>query len=411
MDFLSIISYILEGIIYVVSGYVLLCLTQLFVPIREKQIFKAIAYIGLTSIGATPVMISDTMNISLIFLGFIFLMLICYNGDVLKKLSVVIILYPIIVSADIIGNCIAHYFISDLCQLAIIGLLYWMIKNKINNCMLYLDRKTLLLTDSICIASFIAVITVPIVSLYSEWQQVLIMACACMITNAGILLLISYLTESTKVHLENKYYKLQYEYYKTLENKQIEVRKIHHDMNHHLQLLSTYLANNSHTEAQEYLDKICKVSNSINLKLFCQNSLINALVNSKYITMIENEIDCDFNIAIDKIMGIDDIDLCALFSNTIDNAIEASLQINYPANRHISVKARVEKGYFSYCVTNSKENNILEDHGVLETSKPDSKFHGFGLLSIRDIVNKYRGSIDIDYTDNQFSLVVIIKAQ
>ncbi len=409
MDALSIINYGLEVIIYLATGYVLFRLSQLFVPLRNNQAFGIISYIGLTVIGAIPIMISETVNISYVFLGFIILMILCYEGLLLKKLSVVVILYPIIISSFIIGKYLVSYFLSDLCRFIILGLLYRMIKDKIKDHMLYLDRKTLLLTDCICTASFISVIIMPIVSAFNEWGQVFIVACACLITNVGILLLISYLTEGTKIYVESKYYKLQHEYYRVLEEKQLEVRKIHHDMNNHLQLLNNYLVNKNYEEAHNYLDEICNISTKINIKTFSKNSLLNALINSKYETMLINEIECYIHIDINEITEIDNIDLCTLFANTIDNSIEASLKIKNPAKRRIVVKARVEKGYFSYSISNTKENKIIDDHGVLETSKPDSEHHGFGLLSVRDIVNKYHGSIDISYTNSDFTLVIIIK--
>src|SRR5699024_3367711 len=96
------------------------------------------------------------------------------------------------------------------------------------------------------------------------------------------------------------------------------------------------------------------------------------------------------------IMSIDDISLCTIFANTLDNAIEACVKVAEPSARKISVKARyTENGYFSYEIVNSKANPIRKKKGVLLTDKEDSRSHGLGLSSVRAAVEKYHGTLDI----------------
>lgn len=112
---------------------------------------------------------------------------------------------------------------------------------------------------------------------------------------------------------------------------------------------------------------------------------------------------------IDNIISIDDIDLCSIFANTLDNAIEASMKIKEPLQRKITAKARINKGYFSYSIINNKVNEVIVDKETFKSSKPNKKHHGFGLQNVKDIIKKYNGAIDISYTDTQFSVVIIIK--
>lgn len=409
MNVLLVINYVIEFVIYLSTGYILFKISQLFMPVRNK-FFGIISYISLTIIGAIPIMISEIYNIGLAFLGFLIPMMLCYEGRFLKKISVVVILYPLIISSFIIGNYLVDFFLIDLCRFIILGTLYRMIKDKYRDHMHYMDGKTFFLTGSICTASFISVIIAPVTSEIHEGAQVFIIACACLITNVGIIILISYLTENTKIHVENKYYKIQHEYYRMLEEKQLEVRKIQHDMNNHLQVLNNYIINENHEESHKYLNELCKISAKINTKTFSKNSLLNALINSKYETMLIHEIDCHIQTNINKSTHIDNTDLCTILANTMDNAIEASLIIKNPEKRRIILKAGIEKGYFSYFISNAKDNRITNNHGILETNKQDHDHHGFGLLSVRDIVNKYHGNMDISYTDSEFIVIIIIKS-
>ena len=56
---------------------------------------------------------------------------------------------------------------------------------------------------------------------------------------------------------------------------------------------------------------------------FCRNSVVNAVINAKYQMMMNASMDVFLNIDIDKMMFIDDVSLCTIFANTLDNAIQA----------------------------------------------------------------------------------------
>ncbi len=138
-------------------------------------------------------------------------------------------------------------------------------------------------------------------------------------------------------------------------------------------------------------------------RTFCKNSIVNAVLNAKYNLAVEHGIDCFFHIDLQKLTGIDAVSLCCLFSNTLDNAIEASVKIPDPHDRHISVKARVTDE-----ITNAKRNAVLEQKGILKSDKEDPAAHGLGLSSVREVVEKYSGTLDLSYTEDTFTVTVLI---
>lgn len=76
-------------------------------------------------------------------------------------------------------------------------------------------------------------------------------------------------------------------------------------------------------EAEEYLANLTQ-QHSLSNRIFCKNTIINAVLNAKYQLMQDYQIDCSMQLDIDTMITIDDISLCALFGNTLDNAIEAA---------------------------------------------------------------------------------------
>lgn len=108
-------------------------------------------------------------------------------------------------------------------------------------------------------------------------------------------------------------------------------------------------------------------------------------------------------------MMIDDVSLCTIFANTLDNAVEACQKIEDKAARRISVKARyTENGYFSYEIVNSKCNRIRMRRERFITDKADSASHGVGISSVKEIVERYGGTMDISFTEGEFKVIILI---
>ncbi|MTI65673.1 MAG: GHKL domain-containing protein [Firmicutes bacterium] len=418
---ISFCYYVLLFFAILLAGISFYKITDCFVDVKEYKIFKLVAFVGLVFIVTVIIYVSDIVNVLYALIGYIAIMTICYQGSIIKRISTVMVLYPIVVSISIFCNNFNFILIKSINDkinyliwnfvLAFFWLgIYLVMKDRILYAKQYINDKTWILIDIICFAPFVSIVLTIIWTGYNEEYKAYIIALACIISNIGIMFLIKYIIKSVKIRLDNQNYKLQYDYYKSLEEKQLEVRKIYHDMNNNLQVIRNYIENNNIKKAKLYFEKIKEKVTSYDNKIFCNNSIVNAVLNNKYDIMIENGIDCDINISIDNLISIDDMDLCSIFSNTIDNAIEASIKIKDVSRRKITIKARLYKGYFSYSITNNKENDILTYRGSIISSKQDKKHHGFGLQNIKDIVDKYNGTVDISYTQNEFSLILISKA-
>ena len=178
-------------------------------------------------------------------------------------------------------------------------------------------------------------------------------------------------------------------------------------MKNHLSVIYSFIQNRDFEGATKYFRELSGEL-TVNNRIFCKNSIVNAVLNSKYNTALEKQIDCFFNISIDGLLGIDDISLCSLFSNTLDNAIEACEKIQEVSKRQISLKARFDKGYFSYEISNSKKNTVTVKKDHFLTEKADKTTHGFGVQNVRDMVSKYEGEMDISYTEDRFTVTVLI---
>lgn len=102
------------------------------------------------------------------------------------------------------------------------------------------------------------------------------------------------------------------------------------------------------------------------------------------------------------------MDICSIFGNALDNAIESVLKLEDKEKRLIHVTVSKQKAFLMIRVENYFEGGLEFEQGQLKTTKKEKQFHGYGIKSIRYTVNKYDGAVDIDTQDNWFNLKILI---
>ncbi|MCR4674965.1 MAG: ATP-binding protein [Lachnospiraceae bacterium] len=100
-------------------------------------------------------------------------------------------------------------------------------------------------------------------------------------------------------------------------------------------------------------------------------------------------------------------DICILFGNALENAIEAVVKIENPDNRMISMRLIRRHNLLIFTCENYYNGEIQLTNGALKTTKEEENFHGFGIRSIRRVATLYGGEATIEL-DELFHLSVII---
>lgn len=415
----------IDNISQFIAGFYFLRCLDCCLERRKGKLLFFITWIVCSAIASFVIFPQDATNITGIFLLFLLLNLVLYHGKWIIKLSMILILLPIsaalnLLVMDIGGYLFFLYFTEqDALENTIfstlfysIAVIFWIVFYRLFHKNLTEIRNTFTtrawyMISIICTASFVGIFTCVYFSPDTTWY---IWPCtfACIITNVGSIRLAAYLADGIHANLERKNLQLQKNYYEELEQNQKQIRKFRHDMNNHLSVVGYLLQKGELQKARDYFDKISVYMQTANRK-FCENSVVNAVLNAKYNLMTDAKIDGFFHISIDKLLFIDDVSLCTLFANTLDNAIEACQKIEAPDRRKLELKCRyTENGYFSLELINSKINEIVVQKNQYISDKEDKSAHGIGISSIRDIVEKYEGTLDISYDDTSFKVVILI---
>ena len=105
---------------------------------------------------------------------------------------------------------------------------------------------------------------------------------------------------------------------------------------------------------------------------------------------------------------MDVMDICSIFGNALDNAIESVRKIKDYEKRIIHVDASSEKNFLLIRFENYYEGEIKFHNELPVTTKVQKHIHGYGLKSLIYTVHKYRGEVNIDTKDQWFRLRILI---
>lgn len=207
--------------------------------------------------------------------------------------------------------------------------------------------------------------------------------------------------------LENEYLKdridMQLKYYRQVQEKEEEIRKINHDIKNNLQVIYSL---KSEEDKENFINKIDLSLEKYELVKYSENDILNIVLNTKVNEAKSKNIKIDI-ILKNNISFMEDIDISNLFSNILDNAIENCLNKN---GEKIDFSIIKNMNYVVIkCSNPYKENIKLDKHKKIKSRKSDN--HGYGLKIIEEITNKYNGNLKIEYDDKIFTILIMIPVE
>lgn len=197
----------------------------------------------------------------------------------------------------------------------------------------------------------------------------------------------------------------QYEQYKQAQRTVDLINYRYHDLKNHI------IALRSEADAprrREYLDKLEHEIHDYEAMNKTGNQVLDTLLTSKNLRCMQHKIDMTCVVDGALFDSMDVMDICSVFGNALDNAIECELKIPDYRKRMIHVDAFSERSFLIIRVENYYEGNIRFEKGIPVTTKVEKTVHGYGLKSLRYTVHKYKGEVQIDVKDNWFSLRILI---
>ena len=162
-------------------------------------------------------------------------------------------------------------------------------------------------------------------------------------------------------------------------------------------------------------DTISGIENLINIydsTVQTGNEVLDLILTEKSLLCQKKEILLTCLADCSKLNFISNEDLYSLFGNAIDNAIEAVVKINDKEKRSINLIIRNVHSFVTITIENYYQGEIyLNNDGLPITTKDNKDYHGFGMKSIKLLVNKYNGDLKITTKKNIFTLSILFNIE
>ena len=184
-------------------------------------------------------------------------------------------------------------------------------------------------------------------------------------------------------------------------------REYRHDLRHHLAVLAG-LAKNENAEAVVgYIGKLEERLASTQGETWCENMAVNALLGAFMDRARELGCVAEVQAALPEELPYDQLDVCVLLANPIENALKACANVER-GDRRLKILVRLdETGKMSVSIANTCRGKVdIGPDGLPSARRGDG--HGLGLKSVQALVDKYTGVLECTALDGEFSFRAVI---
>lgn len=157
-----------------------------------------------------------------------------------------------------------------------------------------------------------------------------------------------------------------------------------------------------------YMEELQRTINQYDSLYQTGNETLDIVLSEKALRCRENNIQLICMLQGEPLSFVNPIDLCTIFGNALDNAIEGLLPVADPDLRRIQVRMTQENSLLFIRFENPYEHELHWEGSRLATTKTDEAGHGYGLKGIGYAARKYQGHVTIDAADGKFALTVML---
>ena len=197
----------------------------------------------------------------------------------------------------------------------------------------------------------------------------------------------------------------QYQQYKQSRESIELINYKYHDLKHQIAVLRM---EDNPEKRNEYLNKMEEEIKMYELQNKTGNKVLDTLLTSKSLYCNKHGITLTCVADGSLLDFMDVMDICSVFGNALDNAIECEKMISDKEKRLIHVTVSKQKSFLIIRFENYYEGELKYKEGRLVTTKKNKEFHGYGIKSIKYIASKYEGGVSINTENNWFDLKILI---
>lgn len=189
---------------------------------------------------------------------------------------------------------------------------------------------------------------------------------------------------------QERYMEQQRRYYELLLKKEEDTRKYRHDMQLHFLHLRGLQNAGKYDQAGEYLEKLVDEMQTISRQVYVTGNDVIDILTSSCLSKLEGNITPRFCCQLNGPVAISDMDLCTIYGNLLENAVE-ELQRVQGDGKEKRLDIAITGGNFWLKLTIQNSMADTEE----KTKKQDKKNHGLGLQNVQRTVQRLDGSYQV----------------
>ena len=195
--------------------------------------------------------------------------------------------------------------------------------------------------------------------------------------------------------LQEDYISAELNYINRYKKNQSETRAFRHDIINNLSLISAMHKEGKYDEIEEYLSTLLDSIGTMSPRYITGDEVLNSIVGMKVSQMDEDNIDFSVEGVLDHGLGMKPVDVCSIFANALDNAIEACEKVKEEKDRWIKLTLdNTDKGFMV------RLKNPMPSGGII--------LHGYGIHNMRAVISNYGGIGEVNTADDVFTLSILL---
>ena len=239
-------------------------------------------------------------------------------------------------------------------------------------------------------------------SFHVEVANILKVVSAILVTVSVVVIVIRYINVLNLQKESEKQLEAEIHHYEDMMRKNSDIRSFRHDYKNNLFSLNALMTDGRTDEAQKYISELAGALENTSNNYQTGNYLADAIISEKSENASKSGTKISFSGTIPK-DWIKNNDLCAILSNSLDNAVRACEPIE---NAVVTVSSKETPNSVVISVANPVTKRVEIKNSRIKTTKSDSQNHGIGLANIERTAKKYNGYMKLSCTDTEFEIKV-----
>lgn len=184
-----------------------------------------------------------------------------------------------------------------------------------------------------------------------------------------------------------------------------------HDTKNHFQVIQEMVTADQKEELIQYIKEITGKMHGYRNHDYVNHKLMNMILGMKFSDAEDAGIHVEFVFDDMSEMQLKQVELCAILTNLLDNAIEANLKVSNIYDRWMKICCIRKHQMMVLTISNPiGKGGVNQSDGEFLTTKENEKIHGFGMRSIKRVVDKYEGHMRVDTEGGIFIVTIYLHA-